>query len=213
MICLGLGLIITIIIIAFDFLISMWDAYAGGYSLGMMKKNGDPSKFRKVSAYAAVGLGLVGATYVMAIVIGFIAYYLAYISLSTLEFVLSFDFIFLGILIIGFGFIITIQSIIIAAKRRSVWSILIALYNSFAIAFDIYIYVTSFRESLSVIRRTGRRSQGNGLMIVLIAALIAALMVHAAYKHGYKKALGATPQQSSRGGRGFRSTGMVEGKG
>ena len=118
MIGLGLGLIITIIIIAFDFLISMWDAYAGGYSLGMMNKNGDSSKFRKVSAYAAVGLGLVGATYVMAIVIGFIAYYLAYISLSTLEFVLSFDFIFLGILIIGFGFIITIQSIIIAAKRR-----------------------------------------------------------------------------------------------
>ena len=213
MIGLGLGLIITIIIIAFDFLISMWDAYAGGYSLGMMNKNGDSSKFRKVSAYAAVGLGLVGATYVMAIVIGFIAYYLAYISLSTLEFVLSFDFIFLGILIIGFGFIITIQSIIIAAKRRSLWSILIALFNSFIIAFDIYIYVTSFRESLSVIRRTGRRSQGNGLMIVLIAALIAALMVHAAYKHGYKKALGTTQASDGRSGRGFRSSGMVESKG
>lgn len=208
-----LGLIITVLIIAFDFLISMWDAYAGGYSLGTIKKNGDQSKFRKISAYAAVGLGLVGATYVMAIVIGFIAYYLAYISLSTLEFVLSFDFIFLGILIIGFGFIITIQSIIIAAKRRNAWSILIALYNSFAMAFDIYIYVTSFRESMSVIRRTGRRSQGNGLMIVLLAALIAAIMVHAAYKHGYKKALGAESQPSSRGGRGFRNTGMVEGKG
>ncbi|MCL4387820.1 hypothetical protein M1567_01555 [Candidatus Marsarchaeota archaeon] len=209
----GFGIIITVLIVAFDFLISMWDAYAGGYSLGMIKKNGDQSKFRKISAYAAVGLGLVGATYVMAIIIGFIAYYLAYISLSTLEFVLSFDFIFLGILIIGFGFIITIQSIIIAAKRRSAGSILIALFNSFIIAFDVYMYVTAFSESLSVIKRTGRRSQGNGLMIVLMAALIAAIIVHAAYKHGYKKALGSAAQQNPGGGRGFRSTGMVEGKG
>jgi len=195
---LGLGLIITIAIIAIDFLISMWDAYAGGYSLGMIKKNGDTSKFRKVSAYAAVGLGLVGATYVIAIVLGFIAYYLAYISLSTLSFILSFDFIFLGILIIGFGFIITIQSIIIAAKRRSIWSILIALYNSFAVAFDIYVYIESFKESMSVIRSTSRRSQGNGLMIVLIAVLLAAVIVHAAYKHGYKKALGQSQAVSRR---------------
>lgn len=195
----GLGLIITIAIIAIDFLISMWDAYAGGYSLGMIKKNGDTSKFRKVSAYAAVGLGLVGATYVIAIVLGFIAYYLAYISLSTLSFILSFDFIFLGILIIGFGFIITIQSIIIAAKRRSIWSILIALYNSFAVAFDIYVYIESFKESMSVIRSTSRRSQGNGLMIVLIAVLLAAVIVHAAYKHGYKKALGSSQAVSRRG--------------
>ncbi len=206
----GFGLIFIVIIIAVDFLISIWDAYAGGYSLGMMKKNGDQSKFRKVSAYAAVGLGLVGATYVIAIVLGVMAYYLAYIPLSTLKFILSFDFIFLGILIIGFGFIITVQSIIIAAKRRNIWSILIALYNSFAVAFDIYIYVISFRESVSVIKGTGRRSQGNGLIIILIAALLAALIVHSAYKHGYKKALGTEPQKRQSG---MRGTGMVEGRG
>ncbi len=190
MVCLGLAIILTIVIIAVDFLISMWDAYAGGYSLGLIKKNKDASKFRKISAYAAVGLGLVGATYVIAIVLGTIAYYSAYISFSTFNFILNFDFIFLGILIIGFGFIITIQSIIIAARRRSIWSILIAVFNSFVIAFDIYMYVESFKESVSVIRRTGRNSKGSGLIIIIIAALIAAVIVHAAYKHGYKKALG-----------------------
>lgn len=212
MVFLGFGFIFLIVIIAIDFLISMWDAYAGGYSLGMMKKNGDKSKFRKASAYSAVGLGLVGATYVIAIVLGFLAYYLAYIPLSTLNFILSFDLVFLGILIIGFGFIITIQSIIIAAKRRNFWSILIAVYNSFAVAFDIYIYVESFRESIGVIRSTGRRSQGNGLIIILIAVLLAAVMVHAAYKHGYKKAMGSSPGQKQQN-KGFRSSGMVEGKG
>ncbi len=115
-------------------------------------------------------------------------------------------------MIIGFGFIITIQSIIIAAKKPSIWSVLVALYNSFAMAFDIYVYATSLKESLSVIRSTGRRSQGNGIMIIVIAILIAALMVHAAYKHGYKKAMSTQSYANARRGQAKRS-GMVEGNG
>jgi hypothetical protein len=203
---LGLGAIFIVIIIAVDFLISMWDAYAGGYSLGAIKAKGDKSKFRKAAAYSAVGLGLVGATYVMAIVLGFLAYYASYITLSSFQFLLSFDFIFLGILIIGFGFIITVQSIIIAVRKPGAWSIIIALYNSFAMAFDISMYISSFKESMGVIRSTGRRSQGNAYMIILIAVLIAAVMVHAAYKHGYRKASGSMQHRGAKA----QGSGMME---
>ncbi len=188
---------LTIIIIVFDFFISIWDAYAGGYSLGMIKKTGDKSKFKKASAVSAVGLGFVGAVYVIATVLGFVAAWLGYISFATLEFILSFNMVFLGILIIGFGLIITIQSIIIAAQRKSIWSILLAVYNSFALGFDIWMYVSTFKESTGIITRSTRRSQGNGLVIIIIAVLLAFLIVHAAYKHGYKKGIAALANQQS----------------
>ena len=202
----GFGAIFLVIIIAVDFLISMWDAYAGGYSLVAINANGDKSKFRKAAAYSAVGLGLVGATYVIAIVLGFLAYYASYISLSAFQFLLSFDFIFLGIPIIGFGFIITVQSIIIAVRKPSVWSVLLALYNAFAMAFDIGMYISSFKESVGIIKSTGRRSQGNAYMIILIAVLLAAVMVHAAYTHGYRKASGPKQRRGRKAQGGMMET-------
>jgi hypothetical protein len=187
--CISFAEIFTIIIIAVDFVISIWDAYAGGFSLGMLKKTNDKSKFKKASAISAVGLGFVGSVYVIATVLGFAAAWLGYISFATLEFILSFNLVFLGILIIGFGLIITIQSIIIAAQRRNAWSILIAVYNSFALGFDIWMYVSAFKESAGIITRSTRRSQGSGLVVIIVAVLIAFIIVHAAYKHGYKKGL------------------------
>ncbi len=184
----GFGDILIVIIVAVDFFISIWDAYASGYNLGMIKKNKDTSKFNKVAAYSGLGLGFVGATYVLAIVLGVIALYLGYIGTGTLNFLTSIDFIVLGILIIGFGIVITAQSIMIAAKKKSAWSILIALYNSFAVGFDIFIYIESFKESMGVIKRATRSQRGNAYVILLIAVLIAFVIVHAAYRHGYKKA-------------------------
>ena len=189
--------IITIAILAFDFVISIWDAYAGGYSLGMLKKTNDKSKFKRISAISAVGLGFVGSVYVIATVLGFVAAWLGYISFAALEFILSFNMVFLGILIIGFGLIITIQSIIIAAQRRNIWSILIAIYNSFALGFDIWMYISTFKESAGIITRSTRRSQGNGFAIIVIAVLLAIIIVHAAYKHGYKKGMAMLPLQKT----------------
>jgi len=189
--------ILTIAIIAFDFVISIWDAYAGGYSLGILKKTGDKSKFKRASAISAVGLGLVGSVYVIATILGLVAAWLGYISFATLAFILSFNMLFLGILIIGFGLIITIQSIMLAAQRKSIWSILLAVYNSFALGFDIWVYISTFKESASIITRSTRRSQGNGMVIIVIAALIAFIIVHAAYKHGYKKGMAMASTQTA----------------
>ncbi|MGC8673425.1 MAG: hypothetical protein ACP5TO_08030, partial [Thermoplasmata archaeon] len=110
---------------------------------------------------------------------------LGYMGIGAVEYVLAFNFIVFGLMIIGFGFMITVQSIIIAAKRRSIGSILIALWNTFAEVWDIASYVEGFKESVSILSRERR---GNALVIVVVSLLIAYFITHAAYKHGIRKA-------------------------
>ncbi len=92
-----------------------------------------------------------------------------------------------GVLIIGFGFVIAIQSIIIASQRRNFWSILTALYNGFVEILDIADYISGFNEAIQV---TGdnKRGGGNAVAIILIAVLIGFFIIIAAFKQGYNKA-------------------------
>ncbi len=176
--------IFAIIILVFDFAISVWNAYASGYNIGLIRK-GRTSTFFKAAAYSGLGLAFVGITYVLVIILSFVAYVLGYIGIGAVEYALAFNFIVFGLMIIGFGFMITVQSIIIAAKRRSIGSILIALWNTFAEVWDIASYIEGFKESVNIISKERR---GNALVIVVVSLLIAYFITHAAYKHGIRKA-------------------------
>ncbi|MCL4373265.1 MAG: hypothetical protein M1360_01115 [Candidatus Marsarchaeota archaeon] len=179
--------ILVVLILAFDFVISVWNAYASGYNIGMLRKAGNNSGFSRAAAYSGLALALVGMTYVLVVVLSVIAYALQYVGIGVVDYALAFDFLVFGIMIIGFGLMITIQSIIIAAHRKSFGSIAIVLWNTFAEVWDIASYAEGFRASVQMLK-ANKQSRANAYVIVLVALLIAYIITHAAYKHGLRKA-------------------------
>ncbi|MEM0150021.1 MAG: hypothetical protein QXW10_03945 [Candidatus Micrarchaeaceae archaeon] len=178
--------ILVAIILVLDFGISVWNAYASGYNIGMVRKLGKGG-FSKAAAYSGLALALAGMTYVLIVVLSFIAYALQYVGIGVVDYALAFDFLVFGLMIIGFGLMITIQSIIVAAHKKSFGSIAIALWNTFAEVWDIASYVEGFRASVQMLK-SNKQSRANALVIVLVALLVAYLITHAAYKHGLSKA-------------------------
>ncbi|MDE1762242.1 MAG: hypothetical protein KGH59_00450 [Candidatus Micrarchaeota archaeon] len=190
-----IGSLLAILLLILNFGISIWNAYSSGYNITLLRK-ANAHGFTKAAAYSGLGLAFVGMTYVLVIVLAFIAYSAGYVSADTVNYALGFDFLVFGLMIIGFGIMVTIQSIMIAIHRKSIWSILGAVWNVFAIAFDIYTYATSFEEATQLMQGN-REGRGNALVLVIIALLIAFFIVRTAYGLGAKKAEGistVTPQ-------------------
>ena len=128
--------LLTLLILLFDVIVSIWNAYASGYNIGLLRKS-NGGGFNEVASYAGLCLAFAGIVYVMIVVLSYLAYFFDYVTEDTVNFALSLDFIVFGVLIIGFGFVIAIQSIIIASQRRNFWSILTAIYNGFVEILDI----------------------------------------------------------------------------
>ncbi len=181
-----------ILMLVFTFALSIWNAYASGFNIGLVRKN-NIQGFQKYAAYSGLGLAFAGMTYVLVIVLSIIGYFTGYVSLGTLNAALGLNFLVFGLLIIGFGLMVTIQSIQLAIQKKSFWSILIAMWNVFAMIFDIVSYASGFKEATSMFTGQNRNQQGSAVVIILIAALISFFIVHAAYRFGLNKALGVTP--------------------
>ncbi|MGC8652168.1 MAG: hypothetical protein ACP5UH_02875 [Candidatus Micrarchaeia archaeon] len=181
--------IIIVLILALDFIISIWNAYASGYNIGMLRKAGSTSGFSKAAAYSGLALAFTGMTYVLIVVLSALAYALQYVGAGVVEYAMAFDFLVFGLLIVGFGLMVTIQSIIVAAHKRSFGSIAIAIWNTFAEVWDIASYAEGFRASVRMLK-ANKQSKTSAYVIVLVALLIAYLITHAAYKHGLRKAEG-----------------------
>lgn len=182
--------VITVVILAFDFIISIWNGYASGYNIGLIRKgkaNGSGGGFSEIAAYSGLGLAFVGIVYVLVIVLSYVLYWLGYVGSSVVNYALAFNFLVFGLMIIGFGLMVTIQSIILAYRKRSIWSILIAIFNTVVIIFDVVSYASAFGESVQLLKGN-RQGSGNAYIIVIVAILIGFFIIHAAYKQGLKKA-------------------------
>jgi hypothetical protein len=194
--------ILTVLILIIDFGFSIWNAYASGLNVEMLRREGGSSWLRAV-AYSGLGLAYCGATYVMVIVVGYVAYAFGYVSADVVDGVLGLDFLLFGLLIIGFGLMVTVQSIIVAARKRSLGNVAVAVWNAFAEVWDIASYAEGFRDAISMVRG-GSRDQNDEtslILIVLVALLLAYFMVHAAYMQGKRKAQGSGSSSYGRYGR------------
>jgi len=183
----GIG-IFYILIVIFDILISIWNAYNAGKALEYMKLNNIESDWPRMVAYSTLILSFAGAAYANTSLLSIAAYYLGYIDIYTLLGVLSFSFLVFGFLIILFGIVVTINSIIVASKTRRFFDIAIAIYNSIAVIWDIYSYIEGFSTAFSILRNQfgneERNSQGVFVLIIIAAVLIAIFMVYGAFKYG-----------------------------
>ena len=191
--------ILTVLILAIDFGFSIWNAYASGLNIETLRRGGGSSWLRAV-AYSGLGLAYAGASYVMIIVVGYVAYAFGYVSSDVVDGVLGFDFLVFGVLIIGFGLMVTIQSIIVAVRRRSLGSVLVAAWNIFAEIWDIGSYVEGFSDAVSMVKGSAddKRDETSLIIIVIVALLIAYFIVHAAYIHGKRKAQGLGSSSDNR---------------
>ncbi|MFP3132139.1 MAG: hypothetical protein RXQ77_02265 [Candidatus Nanopusillus sp.] len=180
--------IFYILIVIFDILLSIWNAYNAGRSLEYMKLNNIESDWPRMVAYSTLILSFAGAAYSNTSLLSIAAYYLGYIDIYTLLGVLSFSFLVFGFLIILFGIVVTINSIIVASKTRRFFDIAIAVYNSIAVIWDIYSYIEGFSTAFSILRNQfgneERNSQGVFILIIIAAVLIAVFMVYGAFKYG-----------------------------
>lgn len=183
---------ILILVLILDFIISVWDCYATGFNAAIL--SGGKNFGRKTSFLlgffntAGLLVGFAGATYVVMIVLGFIAYYAGYISFGSIEFILAFNFLVFGGLITIFGIIVTINSIIIAYKMPSWGSVGTALWNTFASIWDSVLYLRNFGEMFGFVKENEDNAKGMVLVIIGIAIAIGVVIAYAAYHMGYRRA-------------------------
>lgn len=191
-----LSTVLLVVILAIDFVFSLWNAYASGLTWTLLR--GHPgNRFAKAAAIAGMGLAFAGITYVLLIGIAFLALLASLIAVGDFVFLVSFDFLIFGAMIIGFGLVVTAQSVAIAYRERNWGSIAVSAWNVFAEVWDIAIYAQGFRTAASAVR--SERGRVNVYALLAIAVAVGFLITFAAYLQGVRKAersIEASPRQS-----------------
>ena len=190
--------LILAVIIVFDFVVSLWNAYSSGVIWGLLRNQ--PGKtFSKVCAVAGLGLAFAGMAYATTIILSWVALQVGFLAIWDFLYLVSFDFLFFGAMIIGFGLLITVQSIAIAYRQRNFGSIAIASWNTFAEVWDIATYARGFQTAASVVRGDSR-DRANIAAILAAAVAIALIITYFAFRQGLRKAEGAiaeSPRQQA----------------
>ena len=185
-----------VVVILLDFVISLWNAYAAGLTWTLLR-NQPGQKFAKTSAIAALGLAFAGMAYATLIVLSYLALILNFLAIGDFVFLVSFDFLVFGAMIIGFGLVVTAQSVAIAYRERKFGAIAVAVWNVFAEIWDISIYAEGFRDAAGVVSQD--RNRINLYAVIAAAVGVAFIITYVAYRHGVRKAedaIAANPDQA-----------------
>ena len=189
-------LILLVLILAVDFVLSLWNAYAAGLTWAHVR-NRPGQRFTKGCAVAGVGLAFTGISYVTLIGVAFAALLVGTLGPSDFLYLVDLDFLVFGLLLIGFGAVATAQSIAIAYRRRNFGALAVAAWNVFAEVWDLTIYAEGFRDAAAVVGR-GDRNRINVYALVAVAVGIAFLLTYIAFRHGARRgeqAIAASPTQ------------------
>ena len=179
--------LLSFVILVFDLVLSIWNSYSAGLSYGMLRRNGGPG-WAYISPILGLSIGLAGAVYVTAIVVGFIGYLFSVVDPSTVDLLFAYNSLITGALIVVLGIGVTIQSIYVSVRHPSFWNVAGAIYNTFASIWNVFVYMRDFGPLESLInqeRRSERRSDvGTLIVIAIIVVLIAVLMSSVAFNAG-----------------------------
>lgn len=167
--------LLSIIILAVDLVISVWNSYSAGLSYGMLKRNGGP-RWAYLSPILGVSLGLVGGIYVTAIVVGFLGYGFGLVDLATVDVLFGYDALITGGLVVALGIGVTIQSIYISIRRPSFWNVATAIYNTFASLWNVFAYMRDFGPLESLISYERQSERKSNLAVLIVLAIIVVLL-------------------------------------
>ncbi len=181
--------LLTIGILALDFIISVWNSYAAGYNISLLYKEDKVGLTLLVwiSSICALILGFVGTTYVLSTVIGFILYSFSYISGDILTALLAINFLVFGLLITVLGIIITIESVVMAVKRRSLSSILVSIFNIGASIWNVFTYISNFGAVGDLLRGEDKDSKDYAVLVIAVAAVISIIITYLAFRMGMNR--------------------------
>ena len=179
------------IFLILDFVISIWNSYAAGFSLGLLKISKGPGWFR---TFAVLGLamGLLGEAYVIAIFLALITNAYDLISADAVALLLAYNYLIIGGLIIVLGIGMSAESVYVAAKRPGVWNVGTSVYNVFASVWNVFFYIRNFGVAMNIIKSEEREGRGQGVVLILAitAVIIAVLLSYIAYHFGRAYASG-----------------------
>jgi hypothetical protein len=188
--------LILVFTLVLEFVFSLWNAYASGTSW-VLVRNQPGQRFAKACVVAGVGLAFGGITYVLIIVLSYLALVIGVLAIGEFLYLVAFDFLVFGAMIIGFGLVITAQSVAIAYRQRNFGAIAVAAWNVFSEIWDISIYAEGFRDASGTVRND--RERVNVYAIIAIAVGIGFLLTFVAFRHGARRAedaIAASPRQA-----------------
>jgi hypothetical protein len=180
------------VIIGFDLVLSLWNAYSSGVIWGLLREQRGKT-FSKICAVAGLGLAFAAMAYATIIILSWVALQVGFLANWDFLYLVSFDFLVFGAMIIGFGLVITVQSITIAYRQRSFGTIAIATWNTFAEVWDIATYAQGFEAAASAVKGDGR-DRANVTAILAVAVAIALIITYLAFRQGLRKSEGAIAQ-------------------
>jgi hypothetical protein len=174
-----------VVVLLLDFAISLWNAYASGVTLTLLR--GQPGqRFAKAAGVSGLGLAFAGMAYATIIVLAWVGLLVGFLLVGDFLFLVSFDFLVFAAMIIGFGLVVTAQSVAIAYRQRSFGAIGIAAWNVFTEIWDISIYAEGFRNAASVV--SSGRNKINLYAILAAAVGVSFIITYVAYRHGVRRA-------------------------
>ncbi len=182
--------VLTFIIMLINLGIALWNSYAVGYnSVVLQYYKGKFKDFFTIANSFGLVLAFAGAAYALSYFLSLILYSLGKISIEIVNLISAYSFLVFGTLIVFSGIVIAIESIIIASMRKDFSSIIVAVYNTLASIFNIYMYLRSFKYAYNLIASNEDEDNKNkALMIIIVAAIFAIILVYIFYKLGKEKA-------------------------
>jgi len=182
---------LTVIILVVDFVISIWNSYAAGFTFGLQKISKGPGWIKAIAALA-LAMGLVGEAYVLTVVLALVASAYGFIGVDSLDLLLAYNFLITGGLLTILGIGVAAESIYVAMKRPGIWTVGATVYNVFASIWNVFTYIENFGSAMNIIKTEGRQGRGQGAVVVLAitAVAIAVLLSYIAFHFGRAHASG-----------------------
>lgn len=155
------------LLVILNVLICGWDSFAAGLLWGATKNT-----FQKFIAGCALTIGVVGMLYSF-VLVGVLTNFLSSGWLIASN-------VFLGAPLIAAGIVITIDGWRNAIKTKSFWGILINIWNTFAVIWDIRVWFDSVKMmndagGLGSLLKSDRDSK-NATMFIVVAVIMTALI-------------------------------------
>jgi len=182
--------ILLILILVLDFVISVWNSYAAGLSLGFVEVTDGPGW---LEAFAVLGLaiGLLGGAYVLTIFLALVANAYGLIGVGAVNLLIASNFLVTGGLIIVLGIGMTAESIWVAASRPGEWTVEGSIYNVFASIWNVFDYIRNFGVAMNLIKSERRgKGQAGVILLAVISVIVAVLLSYIAFHFGRAQATG-----------------------
>jgi hypothetical protein len=182
--------ILTVVILVVDFVISIWNSYAAGFTIGLQRISKGPG-YIKAIAGLALAMGLLGETYVLTVVLALVANAYGWVDVGSLNLLLAYNFLITGGLITVLGIGITAESLYVAYKRPGIWTIGGSVYNVFASIWNVFTYLRNFGTAMNIIKSEERqKGQGAVILLAITSVVIAVLLSYIAFHYGRAHASG-----------------------